>query len=45
MKKIAMPRTLAVVERERERERERESYTLQNRKKYLTLIELNKLII
>lgn len=37
MKKIAMPRTLAVVERE--------SYTLQNRKKYLTLIELNKLII
>lgn len=39
MKKIAMPRTLAVVERERE------SYTLQNRKKYLTLIELNKLII
>jgi len=43
MKKIAMPRTLAVVERERERERE--SYTLQNRKKYLTLIELNKLII
>ena len=43
MKKIAMPKTLAVVERERERERE--SYTLQNRKKYLTLIELNKLII
>ena len=41
MKKIAMPRTLAVVEREKERE----SYTLQNRKKYLTLIELNKLII
>ena len=43
MKKIATPRTLAAVERERERERE--SYTLQNRKKYLTLIELNKLII
>ena len=34
-----------VVAVERERERERESYTLQNREKYLTLIELNKLII
>ncbi len=45
MKKIAMPRTLAVVERERERERERESYTLLNGKKQLNLIELNKLII
>ena len=43
MKKIAMPRTLAVVERERERERE--SYTLLNGKKQLNLIELNKLII
>lgn len=41
MKKIAMPRTLAVVERERERE----SYTLLNGKKQLNLIELNKLII
>lgn len=39
MRKIAIPRTIAAVERERE------SYTLLNGKKQLNLIELNKLII
>lgn len=37
MRKIAIPRTIAAVERE--------SYTLLNGKKQLNLIELNKLII
>ena len=32
MKKIAMPRTLAVVERERERERERELHFTKQKK-------------